>query len=102
MVEVGTADAEAHRGLVRAEGHVPVEEGGQVPAAAEGSHLVRMDVGELRGPAKVGSGMPKASVNRSAATPAPIGPPAPRLRPPPPPATTVPARRPPTGRGSNR
>ncbi|MFF3863287.1 hypothetical protein [Streptomyces sp. NPDC002209] len=42
-----TADAEAHRDLVRAEGHVPVEQGGQVPAAAERSHLVRIHIGEL-------------------------------------------------------
>ncbi|MFF3216964.1 hypothetical protein ACFYYB_40870 [Streptomyces sp. NPDC002886] len=47
MVEVRSANPEAHCGLIRAEGDVPVQKGLQVPAAREGSHLVRMDFGEL-------------------------------------------------------
>ncbi|MFD3558033.1 hypothetical protein ACFWWA_38980 [Streptomyces goshikiensis] len=44
-VEVDAADTKAPGGLVRTEGDVPVEQGGQVPAAREGGHLVRVDVG---------------------------------------------------------
>ncbi|MFE9469382.1 hypothetical protein ACFYNW_38405 [Streptomyces virginiae] len=46
VVEVDAAGAEADRGLVRAEGDVPVEEGRQVPAPGERVDLVGVDVGE--------------------------------------------------------
>ncbi|MFD6966887.1 hypothetical protein [Streptomyces sp. NPDC059949] len=47
-VEVDPADAEPAGGWVGAEGDVPVEEGGQVPAPGE-----RVDVGELHLTAEV-------------------------------------------------
>ncbi|MER7761929.1 hypothetical protein [Streptomyces sp. NPDC097619] len=50
MVEAGAADAEAGGGLVGAEEGVVVEDGGQVAAAAEGRHLVRVHHRSLRRP----------------------------------------------------
>ncbi|MFF1561787.1 hypothetical protein [Streptomyces sp. NPDC058279] len=52
LVEVDAADAEAYRGLVRAEWHVAVQEGGQVPAAGEGGHLVGWTSGNSTSPPK--------------------------------------------------
>ncbi|MFG2291732.1 hypothetical protein [Streptomyces sp. NPDC048603] len=95
MVSVGPSDTEARGGLVRAQGDVPVEEGGQGRAAGEEGHLLGVDVRErtvpprrTRRPARtrcptpdavtrgrhLGSDSPRACVSRSAATPAPIGP----------------------------
>ncbi|MFG2978245.1 hypothetical protein ACGFYY_35330 [Streptomyces sp. NPDC048331] len=80
-------------GLVRAERHVPVEEGGQVPAAGRRGHLVRVDDGEGDFTAEVNQQAgtdevadrrcghprpqdrerhPRACVSRSAVTPASI------------------------------
>ncbi|MFD3328685.1 hypothetical protein [Streptomyces sp. NPDC058701] len=42
-VDVDPGDAESAGGLVGAEGDVPVEQGGQVPAARERVDLVRVD-----------------------------------------------------------
>ncbi|MFD3680924.1 hypothetical protein [Streptomyces sp. NPDC058613] len=47
MVEVGAADAEACGRLVRAQGHVVVQERGQGSAAGQRLHLIREDLRKL-------------------------------------------------------
>ncbi|MFB8043132.1 hypothetical protein ACFC8F_17800 [Streptomyces hydrogenans] len=44
LVEVGEAHPDPYGGLVGAEGNVPVEQGGQVPAPREGGALVGVDI----------------------------------------------------------